>query len=68
MIAELIHTIFKKDHLHDGSKREALDIVKSAREDLQQATSNLNDTIKNLLDENDNITRRQRRNVKPPKQ
>lgn len=68
-INDFIATIFKRDHIHDGTRREALAIVEKANRDNQRAADRLTkalelrpdkmrDTIRDLLDANDRARRR----------
>lgn len=64
-MAGFFSSVFKSHQVNDGTRRAAMETVISAREDLQAAGNRLNDTIRDLMREQDRVTKRQRKNEKP---
>jgi len=50
----------------DGTRRDMLDSVVQARRDIETASSRLEYVVKRMIQENDNIARRDRRNAEKP--
>ena len=65
-MATFLTTLFVRDALKDGTQRAAIETVVNAREQLQKAGNRLSDTIRDVMDSNDRITRRRRSNEIPP--
>lgn len=51
---------------HDGTRKELLESVVQARQDMEKAGSRLEYVIRRLVQENDRLARRERRNVQKP--
>jgi hypothetical protein len=63
-MVSFLTSVFRSNRIEDGTRRAAMETVILARQDLQAASSRLNDTINDLIRENDRVTRRQQRNEK----
>jgi len=51
---------------HDGTRKEMLDTVVAARQDIERASSRLDYVVKRLIQENDRVTGKGPRNVTKP--
>lgn len=60
-----ITSVINSNKVEDGTRRAAMETVISARESLTQASNALSETINDLMRENDRVTRRQIKHVKP---
>ena len=56
-------TLFKPDQMSDGTRRAALETVTVAKEGLEASSDKLLATIRDMLRENDRVTRRQQRDA-----
>lgn len=65
-------SIMRANKIEDGTRRAAIETIVSAREDLETATAHaqsagnkLTDTIRDLMREQDRVTKRRVRNAGP---
>jgi len=62
-VKQFLRMLFKP---HDGTRAEMLESVVQARLDMENAGSRLEYVIRRLIQENDRLARRERRNVQKP--
>jgi len=62
-VKRFLQLLFKPN---DGTRTDMLDSVVQARRDIEKASSRLEYVVKRLIEENDQIARRERRNVQKP--
>lgn len=63
MFKRIMALLFKP---HDGTRRAMLDEVVASRQEMETATDRLEYVVKRMLQENDRIARRERRNADRP--
>lgn len=64
-MVNFLTSILRSHQVNDGTRRAAMETVISAREDLQAAGNSLSNTIRDLMRENDRVTKRRERNERP---
>jgi len=62
-VKRFLQLLFKP---HDGTRQVMLESVVQARQDMEKASSRLEYVIKLMIQENDRLARRERRNVQKP--
>jgi hypothetical protein len=61
-MVNFLTSIFRANNLEDGTRRAAIETVASVREDFDASINSLQATIRDLMREQDRVTKRQQQN------